>query len=160
MVEFAAAGWRRLAATRWLYCAAAAAIAAGALLELLLVPGMSDDAIAPLIVLALCVPVTAARAYPVAAAVTEGLVLALSPTVTGDFPSLPLLAPAAVAYGCGTYATLRAGALGVAALVALTLAASAAAGVPGRAGDAGALVDGAPGPAAARAGARPRSAHA
>ena len=130
MVESAAAGWRRLAATRWLYCATAAAIAAVALLELLLVPGMTGDAIAPLLVVALCVPVIAAREYPVAAAITEGLVLALSPAVTGDFPSLPLLAPAAVAYGCGAYATLRAGALGVAGLVALTLAASAAAGVP------------------------------
>jgi signal transduction histidine kinase len=128
--ERAAACWRRLAASRWLYCACAAAIAAGALLELLLVPGMSDDAIAPFVVLVLCAPVIAARRHPVAATIGEGLVLALTPAVNGEFPSLPLLALAAVTYGSGAYATLRAGALAVGALMALMLAGSAAAGVP------------------------------
>jgi signal transduction histidine kinase len=131
VAERAAASWRRVVASRWLYCACATAIAAGALLELLLVPGMSDDPVGPWIVVALCVPVAAARRYPVAAAVAEGLVLALSPTVDGGFPALSLLAMAAVAYGCGAYAASRAGALAVVALVALMLAASSAAGVPG-----------------------------
>jgi signal transduction histidine kinase len=106
------------------------AIAGAALLELRLVPSMSDDAAAPLIVLAVCAPVAGARRYPVAAAVAEGLVVALTPEVQGDFPGAPLLALAAVAYGCGAYAGLRAGAAGVVVLLALMIAASAAAGFP------------------------------
>jgi signal transduction histidine kinase len=129
--ERAAAGWRKLTASRWRYPAAAAAIAACALLEWLLVADMSDDPAVAWILVALCAPVAAAGRYPVAAAVAEGLVLVLTPEVDGSFPSLSILALAGVSYGCGVHAGARAGALAIGALLALLLGFSAAAGFPG-----------------------------
>jgi signal transduction histidine kinase len=117
VTERATAGLRRLLTSRWFLPAAALALAALGLLELLLRPGMTDSPLAPVVVVLLCAPVAAARRHPVEAACAEGLVMLLSPSFEGGFPDSTLMAMVALAYSCGAYASRRAGALAVAGLL-------------------------------------------
>ena len=107
MAERATVRLRRLLASRWLFPAAALALAALGLLELLVRSGMTDSGLAPIVVLLLCAPVAVARWRPLEAACAEGLVFLLGPSFEGGFPDSTLMAQVAVAYSCGAHASRR-----------------------------------------------------
>jgi signal transduction histidine kinase len=116
----------RLIAARWFDPAVALAVATLGLVELAVRPGMEGAPLAPVVVV-LCLPLAARRRRPVVAACAIAAVAPFVTRLDGSVPYSSGLTACLLAYSCGAHASLRAGALGVGALL---LAYEVAIGVP------------------------------